>query len=376
MTILMTTDTIGGVWTYALDLAAALERRNVQVVLATMGPLPSHEQRRDAAEAGVELHESDFRLEWMAEPWEDVAEAGRWLLELERRFTPGIVHLNGYAHAALEWRAPVIVVAHSCVCTWWEAVHGCDAPEEWNRYRAAVREGLLGADAVVAPTAAMLAALQRCHGSVPRSEVIFNGRDDRRFANGCKEHLILTAGRMWDEAKNVQAIEAVAGELDWPVYVAGPDDLANAWEGNGETAVADGRGGRASRCLGSLPPTRIAEWMSRAAIYVLPARYEPFGLSALEAALSGCALVLADLPSLREVWNDAACYVDPEEPGALRRTIQSLIGHPHFRRRMARRARRRARRYTADAMAEQYLKLYRRTLSTDGRVEGAYSCES
>ena len=49
--------------------------------------------------------------------------------------------------------------------------------------------------------------------------------------------------------------------------------------------------------------------MGRAAIYALPARYEPFGLSILEAALSGCALVIGDIPSLREIWADAALFV-------------------------------------------------------------------
>ena len=61
----------------------------------------------------------------------------------------------------------------------------------------------------------------------------------------------------------------------------------------------------------------IADWYARASIYALPARYEPFGLSALEAALSGCALVLGDIPSLREVWGDAALFVAPDDTDAL-----------------------------------------------------------
>jgi hypothetical protein len=59
---------------------------------------------------------------------------------------------------------------------------------------------------------------------------------------------------------------------------------------------------RRVRCLGPLEASELAGWMHRAAIYALPARYEPFGLSALEAAQAGCALVLGDLSSLREVW--------------------------------------------------------------------------
>lgn len=369
----MTTDTVGGVWTYALDLAAALDRRDVRVILATMGPLPTHEQRRDACEAGVELHESDFRLEWMADPWEDVAEAGQWLLELEQRFEPSVVHLNGYAHGSLPWRAPTLVVAHSCVCTWWEAVHGEPAPDEWDRYREAVRGGLQAADVVASPTAAMLEALERCHGQLERARVIHNGRDGSRFRREPKQPLIFTAGRMWDEAKNMRALEAAAPSLDWPVYVAGAENDADR---DGESDRDGRQTQQPLRCLGSLPPRRVADWMSRASIYVLPARYEPFGLSALEAALSGCVLVLGDLPTLREVWDDAACYVDPENPRDLRRTLNRLSASPARCRRLAHRARRRARRYSAGAMADRYLDLYRDMIAKGSRIEGAYSCES
>ena len=67
-------------------------------------------------------------------------------------------------------------------------------------------------------------------------------------------------------------------------------------------------------CSGRLTPPQMARVVSRApSIYALPARYEPFGLSVLEAALSGCALVLGDIPSLREIWDGAALFVDPDD---------------------------------------------------------------
>src|SRR3954447_24882545 len=112
MKILMTTDTVGGVWNYCLELAGALEPYGVDVALATMGEPLSAEQRRDvAALARVELFESSYRLEWMPEPWDDVAAAGRWLLDLEHRLRPDVIHLNGYAHGALPWSTPALVVA-------------------------------------------------------------------------------------------------------------------------------------------------------------------------------------------------------------------------------------------------------------------------
>src|SRR5688500_2012496 len=99
MKILLTTDTVGGVWTYAIELARALRPHGVEVALATMGDPVRPEQRRQVeALDNVRLFESTFKLEWMQEPWDDVSRAGEWLLKIESELRPDVVHLNGYAH--------------------------------------------------------------------------------------------------------------------------------------------------------------------------------------------------------------------------------------------------------------------------------------
>jgi glycosyltransferase involved in cell wall biosynthesis len=348
----MTADTVGGVWTYAMELCGALRRHGVEVALATMGRLPSDEQRAAAhALPNARLFESAFKLEWQEDPWDDLSAAGQWLLGLEDRVKPDVVHLNGYSHGALPWRAPVLVVAHSCVLSWWEAVKREPAPIEWNRYRRAVRQGVRAADAVVAPSRSMLDAVKHHYGPLRCGGVIYNGRDAAEFdATRGKEPIVLTAGRCWDDAKNIAAIEAVAPHVAWPVHVAG-----------------EGRGSRGDwvHYLGPLEPPNLAQWMSRAAIYVLPARYEPFGLSALEAALSGCALVLGDIGSLREIWDDAAVFVRPDDHEQLAAVINGLIKSPSERAALGARARRRAAaRFAPQRMARSYLSAYRAMLHT------------
>ena len=63
--VLMTADTVGGVWTYAIELSRGLSKHGVHVSLATMGAPLSEIQRRQARMCGVDIHESDFKLEWM-----------------------------------------------------------------------------------------------------------------------------------------------------------------------------------------------------------------------------------------------------------------------------------------------------------------------
>ena len=408
-TVLLTADTVGGVWTYALQLSAALGGAGVDVHLATMGAPPSAAQRRQAAAVPIAgLHPSAFRLEWMEDPWDDVTAAGHWLLHLRDRVAPDVVHLNGYAHGALDWQLPTVVAGHSCVWSWWWAVHHRLPPPAWDRYRRVVTDGLQAASAVVAPTAFMLESLRRFYG-IFGGTVVPNGRDDSWVRPAAKEPLVLGAGRLWDEAKNLPALTAAAPAMPWPVVVAGPtaapdsraggcdrdhragadrdnpgdrrrgrdgdhrepaprrpesDELAGRGARRAarlpESDELAGRGARrAARLLGPLAFDELAGWLQRAAVFAAPARYEPFGLAALEAAQAGCALVLGDLPSFREVWDDAALYVDPEQPDALADAVRRLTADERLRRRLQQAARRQAGRYRATAMADAMLDVYR-----------------
>jgi glycosyltransferase involved in cell wall biosynthesis len=364
--VLMTADTMGGVWTYALELARALGAAGVSVDLATMGaPLGACQWGEAGQIPSLRVFESTFRLEWMEEPWDDLARAGDWLLGLERAARPDVVHLNGYAHGALPWRAPTLMVGHSCVLSWWEAVRGGRPPRAWDRYAREVRRGLAAAGTVVAPTRAMLDGLARHYGLRGGGRVIANGRSAAALAPARKRPFVLSAGRVWDEAKNLAALDRAADGLPWPVYVAGDD-----------THPQGGRITLRHVCsLGRLPAPSLAAWLARAAIYALPARYEPFGLSILEAGLAGCALVLGDVPSLREVWGEAATWVPPDHPAALRAALCALMDDDRRRGEMARRARERALGFTPERMASAYLEAYG-ALPTGGRKLEAVACAS
>jgi glycogen(starch) synthase len=350
MRILLTTDNVGGVWTYALELASMLGRRGVEVGLASMGTALSLRQREDAeAIPGIRLYESEFKLEWMDDPWDDLKKAADWLLQVNDEFCPDVVHLNSYVHATLPWKRPVLVVGHSCALSWWQSVKNESAPSSWNRYRDQVAMGLGCADHVVAPSGAMRDQLDRYYGPLKHSSVIYNARDPLLFHSRNKEPFIFSAGRLWDEAKNIKMLEQVAGRLGWPVYVAGDTQHPQGQE------LEFGQ----VRPVGKLAMREIADWLSRAWIYVLPARYEPFGLSILEAGLSGCVLVLGDIPSLREVWEEAAIYVPPDDTDALKDILQKLIYDDQMRTIYADRALHRAREFSPQRMVREYLGLYR-----------------
>ncbi len=345
----MTADTVGGVWTYALELTRALQPHNVEILLAIMGPSLSPSQRDEARRLpNLSLFKSNYKLEWMPDCWPDVKRAGEWLLHLEKRLQPDLIHLNGYTHANLPWKNPTLVAGHSCVFSWWQAVKGDTPPAEWQRYKTEVQNGLHAADLVVTPSAAMLHSLDTHYGPTTNARVIHNGRDPEHFQPRFKRSFILSAGRLWDEAKNVDRVAEIASELPWPVLVAG------------ELQRPDHNSFVAKQCrwLGSLSAPQLRRWFAAASIYALPALYEPFGYTPLEAALSGCALVLGDIESLREIWNDAAVFVDPKDSKALKHALLELIENPLRRDEMSQRAHTRALEFTSARMAEGYFAAY------------------
>lgn len=349
--VLMTADTVGGVWTFALELIASLQAHGVEVILATLGGEPSQNQRRDAAAIpNLCIETSGYKLEWMDDPRADVERSGNWLLALERDYAPDVIHLNSFGHGALPWRSPAAITAHSDVLSWWKAVRQTPIPREWDKYRETVARSLQYASMITAPSQAMLSSLVINYGVDLRfCRMVPNGRHAARFRAAGKEPFVLAAGRLWDEAKNIQALADIAGSLPWPIYLAG-----DATSPDGLPATLDG-------CypLGQLCAETLADWYSRAAIYAAPAVYEPFGLSILEAALSECALVLGDIDSLREIWEGAALFLPGRDRERLTSTLNDLIVNPVLRQELAARSATRARELSAARMTDSYVQIYR-----------------
>ena len=261
ISVLMTADAVGGVWNYALRLVEALRAHRVHVALAVMGPALNDRQRQEASRLeNLTLCESTFKLEWMQHPWEDVDRAGQWLLDLEKSLRPDVIHLNGFVHAVLPWSHPVLVVAHSCVCSWFEAVYRCPPTPEWDEYRRRVRQALERADSVTAPTTAVLRSLAKHHGPFKSAGAIYNGCDGGDGSVEKAEGIVFTAGRLWDPAKNIAVLDRAAKGMPWPVVAAGPLDGP---EGQHVTC-------KSIRCLGFLDPAELRPWFQRTAVFVPP----------------------------------------------------------------------------------------------------------
>jgi glycogen synthase len=357
MRTLVTADTLGGVWTYTRELVTGLSQRGTEVVLVSFGEIPNASQS-DWLDGlrGVDYRATAFKLEWMQDCADDIRASKEFLLDVISETKPDVLHLNQYCYGALLVSVPKLVVAHSDVVSWWIAVHGEVPPEnEWIKsYREFVSAGLNGAETVVAPSKWMLQAIEANYGRPRETQIIYNGRNPLLFnPHVTKDDLVVSVGRLWDKAKNVALL--MEGAHHVPVWIAGDDR-------HPDPALADELGvprGRGVRFCGKQSESQLRQIFSQASIYAATSQYEPFGLAPLEAALSRCAIVANDIPSLREIWGDAACYFRRNDANDLAKRIDQLQNDPDLRRTYANLAYRRARqRFTAERMVDDYLNLY------------------
>lgn len=346
---------MGGVWSYALELMKGLQKYNVEFLLAVLDKPLNKFQIEDIRELkNVSVAENSFKLEWMENAWKDVDLSGEWLLNLKDKFAPDLVHLNGYSHGALHWDIPVLITGHSCVLSWYNEVKRNSPPEIWDEYKTRARKGLLNADMIITPSDTMLNYLQRYYGKLDKAKVIYNGIDPAGYKPGDKKNKVFSLGRLWDEGKNIYSIIQSVPFIKWPVYFAGDDK--DPFGINYFDNVN-------SNFLGIISRKKVSYHLSEASIFAHPAKYEPFGLAPLEAAYSGCALVLGNIESLKEIWEDNALYVDPFDNNDISSTINRLIDDKRMRGIYALRAFEHAQRYNINAMSIEYYLTYKEMIS-------------
>jgi glycosyltransferase involved in cell wall biosynthesis len=347
----MTTDAVGGVWVYSSKLAQILAKRGWKVSLVTLGPAARKDQLRPLFDnPSIKVKTSDLALEWRDPEGNDEQRSLDYLGALGRKLKPDIVHLNGYREALADWQAPVLVAAHSCVRSWWQDCRGCEPDDRrWVRYGARVAAGLDAANCWIAPSAAFRDKIEGLYAPRQRGQVIWNGIG-RVSGKRKKEPFILAAGRLWDEAKNIGMLTSIAGRLDWPLRIAGALNQEGADGCNLLDATAE--------WLGDLAHDDLLTVMSHAGIFASSACYEPFGLTILEAAASGAALVLADVPTLKELWAGAALFADPRDGTAFKEILNYVSRNANVRASLQNAARLRSTRYSLSIQADAYEALY------------------
>ncbi|ALG89210.1 MULTISPECIES: glycosyltransferase [Actibacterium] len=347
LNILVTVDAVGGVWRYAVDLAAALATEGYGIAFAGFGPEPDAAQRAEARSIGT-LDWSDAPLDWMATGPQDLAKVASWLMSVAHKRRTDLMHFNQPALAAgLRGGPPRLGVTHSCLATWFQVMENGCVPDRLSWQVDMTRAGLRNLDRIAAPSAAHAALTERVydlHGIV----AVPNAGRSPLIAPDEGDGSVIAVARWWDRAKNGAVLHRAA-----------------LLSGATVTMIGDAEGPNGQRFEPNCAPAPTAQphdatlqRIARSSLFVSPSLYEPFGLAALEAARAGRPLLLADIPVYREIWGEAARFFNPHDPAELARAMTNLLDDPATRLALGRAAQDRALRYSMDEQVQKTTALY------------------
>jgi glycosyltransferase involved in cell wall biosynthesis len=358
MHVLMTTDTLSSVWTYTRELACELDRRGWRVTLVSFGEIPLPEQISWMKPlCRLDYRPTAFRLDWMEEGQRDFIESSAYLLSIANELRPDVFHCNHlcYGNAV---RTPGILVAHGDYLTWWRSAHGSEPRDSsWLRwYRRKIAGAISQAAVLVAPTRWMLNEVHTTYGACVREQVILPGRNPIEFnPYVTKEDSVVAVGRRLDATSGIHLLARCA--LPVPLVVA--EEHLPLPHASAQTGPAMNFAGNNVRFAGPQTEAQLRLLYSRASVFASTSRYETSGMPVTAAAFSRCALVLNDVPPLRELWRDSAMYFSRNDKESLSQAIDLLSRDECLRLELANRAFRRAReRFTAKRMADDYIALY------------------
>ena len=140
------------------------------------------------------------------------------------------------------------------------------------------------------------------------------------------------------------------GERRWDMVLAG-----TGGSGHREllSVIRRARHGERVRLLGWVPRAELAALYSGATAFVLPALFEGFGMTVLEAMQCGCPVACSGLTALPEVAGDAALLFDPRDKAAFVSALARIVEDEELRRRLRERGFVQARRFSWERTARQ-----------------------
>jgi len=273
------------------------------------------------------------------------------------RDAPDLIHAFGGPGGVLIWRRlllPLVYTAHHTYRQAYARRHLKRAlgPLEARAYRRAAM--------VLAVSPSTASAVHAMGVAASRIEVIPPGIDTPPVDGSVHEPgRILFVGRLEAEKGIDDALGVMRALVADDATVRGAVIGAGRLAGHARAAAAASRG--RIEFLGSVDAPTLRSELAKAALVLMPSRYEGIGLVGLEALASGTPVVGYDVAGLRDAVSDGGMLVASGDRQALRAQAARLLAEPARAAELAARGRERIRREHAwSDIAARLHEIYRR----------------
>lgn len=174
----------------------------------------------------------------------------------------------------------------------------------------------------------------------------------------CHEKYVLAVSSI-DPRKNFQTLLAAFAYVKDPdvkLYVVGGQSriYTTSIDELNQTAFS-----KRVKWLGRVSDADLRAYYANALCFIYPSLYEGFGIPPLEAMACGTPVIVSAIPSLSEVCEDAALYVDPYDAKDIAAKINSLVSNPELRDSLVKRGRKRCEHFSWLASAEKLQETFR-----------------
>lgn len=268
-----------------------------------------------------------------------------------RKRVEGLAHVTGDAQylATFLPRDRTVLTIHDCgtlenlrgwkkfLYKWVWVKLPCRAAARVTVISEATREAV---ERTIGPIGSKLSVVENC-------ATVAMGRTPRPFNASCPRILQIGSGHH----KNLDNLIRAVDGLDCELHIVGrlSEEIRAEMERReirfkNEFAVSD---------------ERLQEIFHEGDILFFASRHEGFGLPILEGNEVGIPVITSNRFSMPWVAGSAAVIVDPESPSEIRTALQRIIGDPGLRRELVRKGFENTKRFSVEAVAEKYGRIYR-----------------
>jgi glycosyltransferase involved in cell wall biosynthesis len=109
--------------------------------------------------------------------------------------------------------------------------------------------------------------------------------------------------------------------------------------------------------LGWVEEEDLPYFYSGATAFVFPSKYEGFGIPILQAMACGTPVVISDIPPLREIAQEAACYFNPCDISSMAQALKKIVNDDNLRVQLISEAQNRVKFFSWEKCAKDTLKI-------------------